>query len=95
MHAWAAVAIAQAVLIAIELWRLSRFEHRKVWAPGAALFAVCALALLVLVRGDGVWAAISIFGSVVLASDALLLKGQLVASLCTREVHDAPGTDPA
>ena len=91
MNAWAAVAIAQAVLIAIEVWRLSRLPERKVWGPGAALFAVSALALVVLVRGDGVWSAIAIFGTVVLASDALLLNGQLAASLCTRE---EPAKDP-
>jgi hypothetical protein len=79
------------VLIAIELWRLSQFEKRTVWAPGAALFGVSALALIVLVGGDGVWSAIAIFGTIVLASDALLLKGQLVASLCTRE---EPAKDP-
>jgi hypothetical protein len=91
MHAWAAVAIAQAVLIAIELWRLSRFEQRKVWIPGAAMFAVSGLALIVMVRGGGVSSAIAIFGTVILASDALLLKGQLVGSLCTRE---EPAKDP-
>ena len=92
MHAWAAVAIAQAVLIVIELWRLSRLEQRKVWVPGAALFAVAALALLVLVRGDGIWSAIAIFGTVVLASDALFLEGQLAASLCTRAAPDKAAT---
>lgn len=84
MNAWAAVAIAQVVLIAIDLWRLSRIEHRAVWAPGAALFAVAALALIVLVRGDGVWKAIALFGTIVLASDALFLQGQLAVALCTR-----------
>lgn len=91
MNAWAAVAIAQAVLIAIELWRLARFEQRKVWVPGAALFAVCALALVVMVRGDGLTRAIAIFGTIVLASDALLLGGQLVAALTTRAL---PAKDP-
>jgi hypothetical protein len=86
MQAWAAVAIAQVALIAISLWRLSNTEGRKAWLPGAALFTVSALALIVLVRGDGVWSAIAIFGTVILASDALLLGGQLVTSLCTREV---------
>ncbi|MDQ3333999.1 MAG: hypothetical protein M4D80_02475 [Myxococcota bacterium] len=88
MQAWAAVAIAQAALIAISLWRVSNHEGRSVWWPGAALFTVCALALLVLVRGDGYWVAVAIFGTIVLASDALLLDGQLVTSLCTREAKE-------
>jgi len=88
MQAWAGVAIAQAALIAISLWRLAHVEGRKVWLPGAALFTISALALVVMVRGDGVWSAIAIFGTIILASDALLLKGQLVASLCTREAEE-------
>jgi hypothetical protein len=90
MQAWAAVAIAQAALIAIALWRLSNTEGRTVWWPGAALFTVSALALIVLVRGEGYWSAVAIFGTIVLASDALLLKGQLVLQLCTREAKDPP-----
>jgi hypothetical protein len=85
MQAWAAVAIAQAALIAISLWRLSNLEGRKVWWPGAVLYTIAALALIVLVRDGGYWGAIAIFGTVILATDALLLKGQLATSLCTRE----------
>lgn len=84
MQAWAGIAIAQAALIVISVWRLSNVEGRKVWWPGAALFAVAALALIVLVRGDGYASAVAIFGTVLLASDALLLKSELAASLCTR-----------
>ncbi len=87
MKAWAAVAITQAALIAISLWRLSNLEGRKVWWPGAVMFTVAALAMIVLVRDGGYWGAIAIFGTVILATDALLLKGQLATSLCTR---DAP-----
>lgn len=89
MQAWAGIAIAQAILVAISLWRLSRAGGRVVWWPGALLFAVAALALVVLVRGDGYAAAIAKFGTVILASDALLLGGQLVTSLCTRPRPDA------
>jgi hypothetical protein len=88
MKAWAALAIAQAALIVISLWRLSSIEGRKVWWPGVVMFAVAALASIVLVNGDGYWSAIAIFGMIVLASDALLLKGQLVTSLCTRPRPD-------
>lgn len=84
MQAWAGIAIAQVALIAITLWRLSSLEGRKVWWPGAGLFAVAALALVVMVRADGHASAIAIFGTVLLASDALLLRSELVASLCTR-----------
>ena len=88
MQAWAAVAIAQAARIAISLWRLSLAAGPTTWWPGAALFTVSALALIVLVRGDGYWSAVAIFGTIVLASDALLLKGQLVTQLCTREARE-------
>jgi|MudIll2142460700_1097286.scaffolds.fasta_scaffold00663_3 hypothetical protein len=88
MQAWAGLAIAQAALIALSLWRLSNLEGRKVWWPGAVMFTIAALSLIVLVRGEGYWTAIAIFGTVVLASDALLLKGQLAAALCTRADKD-------
>jgi hypothetical protein len=83
MQAWAGIAIAQAALIAFSLWRISRLET-EMWWPGVAMFVVAALAMIVLVRHDGHWSAIAVFGTIVLASDALLLKSQLVASLCTR-----------
>lgn len=85
MHAWAGIAIAQTVLIAFSLWRLSRVEGRTLWWPGVGMFVAAALALIVLVRGEGYWSAIALFGSAVLASDVVFLKGVLVASLCTRE----------
>ncbi len=89
MQAWAGIAIAQGVLIALSLWRLSHAaEDRRVWWPGVALFAIAALALIVLVRGDRYWTAIAVFGTVVLASDAVFLKGALVAALCTREAKE-------
>ena len=85
MQAWAGIAIAQTALIAFSLWRLSRVEGRALWWPGIVMFVIAALALIVLVRGEGYWSAIALFGTAVLASDALFLKGVLVTSLCTRE----------
>ncbi len=85
MQAWAGIAIAQTALIALSLWRLSRASGRTLWWPGVVMFVVAALALIVLVRGEGYWSAIALFGTAVLASDALLLSGALVTSLCTRE----------
>ena len=92
MQAWAAVAIAQAALVVISLWRLSNLEGRKLWWPGAVMFVIAALATIVMVNGDGYWSAIAIFGMIVLASDALLLENQLVASLCTRAVVEEEPT---
>src|SRR5688572_13904882 len=93
MQAWAAVAIAQLVLVAFSLWRLGRLEDRTIRWPGVALFVVAALALLVLVRHGGYWSAIAVFGSIVLATDALLLGGALVTSLCTQPAPPAPEAD--
>jgi hypothetical protein len=90
VHAWAGIAIAQSALIAFSLWRLSRVEGRTVWWPGVAMFIVAGLALVVLVRGERHWSAIALFGTAVLASDAVFLKGVLVASLCTRESEPPP-----
>jgi hypothetical protein len=85
MHAWAGIAIAQGALIAFSVWRLSHLgEDRTLWFPGVAMFVVASLALIVLVHDGGYHAAVSIFGSIVLASDAVLLKSQLVMALCTR-----------
>ena len=89
MQGWAGIAIAQGALIAFSAWRLSRIdESRTIWWPGVAMFVVAALALIVLAHDGGYHAAVSIFGSIVLASDALLLKSQLVTSLCTRAVKE-------
>lgn len=85
MQAWAGIAIAQTALIALSLWRLSRAGGRTLWWPGVVMFVVAALALIVLVRGEGYWSATALFGTAVLASDALFLSGTLVTSLCTRE----------
>ena len=81
MAAWAAFAIASAVLIALSAWRLAHSE-RAIWWPGVVMFAIAALAMIVLATD---WFGLAMFGAVILASDVVLLKSVLVASLCTRE----------
>lgn len=90
MHAWAAVAIAQAVLIAASLWRVVRGAGRTVWRPGLVIFVVAALALPVLIADGGYRSAIAVFATIVLASDVLLLQSAVVSSLCTRPAAEEP-----
>ena len=84
MAAWAAFAITAAALIALSAWRVSRAEERTLWWPGVAMFAIAGLAMIVLAGDDGYWSALAIFGGVILASDAVLLKSVLATTLCTR-----------
>ena len=89
MQAWAGIAIAQTALIAFSLWRLSKLEAgRGVRWTGVALFIVAALAMIVLVGDGGYHAAVAVFGTVVLASDAVFLKSVLVMQLCSKPAEE-------
>jgi hypothetical protein len=92
MQTWAGIAIAQAIVIAVSVWRLAKTE-RVLWWPGIVMFVLAALAMPVLVGYGGAWSAIAIFGTIVLASDALLLAGALVTSLCTRPAEPTQGEE--
>ncbi|HLL25394.1 MAG TPA: hypothetical protein VK427_24830 [Kofleriaceae bacterium] len=92
MDAWAGLAIAQGALVVLSLWRLSRATGRRPWWPGIAVFAVASLAIVVMARGGTYASASALFGTAVLAADAIFLGGVLVTSLCTRSEAELSGT---
>jgi len=89
MAAWAACAITATVLLGVSLARVLRAE-RAVWWPGLVMFVMAGLATIVLAGDDGYWAALAMFGGVILASDVVLLKSVLASSLCTRPRPEEP-----
>lgn len=102
MQAWGGIAVVQLALLALALRRVRQARlatvdapARTLWWPGVLALVAAVLAAIVMVGDGGGWAALALFATAVLGADTVLMRGALVASLCTRPAADVPGVPRA